>query len=80
MRLAAVVLCVVPAVGCVGADDNDAPRYADGNASNCRAYVQVAIDAHAARLYTPDQIFAGLERNCGANGWLWKDRRKSLGQ
>ena len=61
--------------GC--ADDNNAPIY--GNQSglpvNCRAYVQFSIDEYRAGKFSANDMVAGLERNCGANGQIWKNRR-----
>ena len=60
-----VVLC--------GCDPNSKPTYGEstGLPSNCRAYVQVAVDSYRNKQYTADETMAGLERNCGANGHLW---------
>ncbi len=60
--------------GCISGDDNDVPRYGkqSGLPSNCRAYVQFAIDEYRAGKHTANATMAGLERNCGANGSTWK--------
>jgi hypothetical protein len=65
--------------GCGQADDNDAPVYGKetGKPVNCRAYVQAAIDGYRAKQYSANDAMAGLERNCGANGWSWKNQRES---
>jgi hypothetical protein len=62
-------------VGC--SDDNAKPIYGkdSGLPVNCRAYVQVVIDSYRAHTYPVDDLFIGLERNCGANGLAWKDNR-----
>jgi len=62
--------------GCSG-DDNDKPVYgeATGLPVNCRAYVQVAVDGYRAKRYTAEETMAGLERNCGANGGIWRNNR-----
>ena len=62
--------------GCSG-DDNDKPVYGDGTGLpvNCRAYVQVAVDAYRNKRYTAEETMAGLERNCGANGGIWRANR-----
>lgn len=54
-------------------DQNTKPIYGEstGLPSNCRAYVQVAIDAYRNKEYSADETMAGLERNCGVNGNLW---------
>lgn len=54
-------------------DPNAKPTYGEstGLPSNCRAYVQVAVDAYRNKEYTTDETMAGLERNCGVNGHLW---------
>ena len=60
--------------GCNGSplDSNAAPRFgASGAPSNCRAYVQVAIDGYRRGDYSAAAAMAGLERNCGATGYLW---------
>lgn len=71
--LAAVVAALA---GCVQ-DDNVTPTYGKvtGLPVNCRAYVQVVIDGYRSGKYSADESFSGLERNCGANGMAWKDRR-----
>ena len=57
-----------------GCDPNMEPRYGEssGLPSNCRAYIQVAVDGFRAKKYTAEETMAGLERNCGAHGHLWK--------
>ena len=64
-------------VSCGLSDDNDAPVYGkdSGLPLNCRAFVQFAIDEYRAGKYTADSTMAALERNCGANGWSWKNKR-----
>lgn len=54
-------------------DPNLKPAYGEsaGLPSNCRAYVQVSVDAYRNKEYMADETMAGLERNCGANGQLW---------
>ena len=56
-----------------GCDPNSKPTYGEstGLSSNCRAYVQVAVDAYRNKEYAADETMAGLERNCGVNGHLW---------
>lgn len=75
MKRLAILLPVV-LLGC-GGDDNDQAVYGkeSGLAVNCRAYVQVSIDDYRAKRGTAEQIFEGLERNCGANGISWKSNR-----
>ena len=57
-------------------DPNSKPAYGEstGLPANCRAYVQVAVDAYHNKEYTADETMAGLERNCGANGHLWDQK------
>lgn len=64
-------------LGCGLADDNDKPVFgnATGRPVNCRAYVQVAINEYRAGMYSANDAMAGLERNCGANGQIWKNNR-----
>lgn len=54
-------------------DPNSKPKYGESTElpSNCRAYVQVAVDAYRNKEYSADETMAGLERNCGVNGQLW---------
>lgn len=63
-------------VGC-GSDDNDKAVYGEstGLPVNCRAYVQVAVDAYRVKRYTAEETMAGLERNCGTNGGIWRNNR-----
>ncbi len=62
---------------CGLSDDNDVPVYGkdSGLPLNCRAFVQFAIDEYRAGKYTADATISTLERNCGANGWSWKNKR-----
>lgn len=64
--------------GCLLDDDNSKPVYGkeSGLPVNCRAYVQVVIDGYKSKQYSADDSFAGLERNCGINGNVWKDNRR----
>ena len=59
-------------------DDNAAPIYGKdtGLPFNCRAFVQFAIDEYRAGKYSANATFSALERNCGANGWSWKNVRE----
>lgn len=65
--LSVTILCLT------ACDLNSKPAYGEstGLPSNCRAYVQVAVNAYRNKEYTTDETMAGLERNCGANGHLW---------
>jgi hypothetical protein len=45
-----------------------------GLPANCSAYVDASIAGYRLKQYTADEAFAGLERNCGAGGALWRDR------
>lgn len=58
-------------------DDNDIAIYSKENGLpvNCRAYVQFAINEYRAGKYSANDTFSALERNCGANGWSWKNIR-----
>lgn len=64
-------------IGCSAEDDNDEPIYGknSGRPVNCRAYVQVAIEEYRMHKYSADDAMAGLERNCGVNGQIWKNNR-----
>lgn len=74
-NLTFVVLTLL--AGCVFEDDNDKAVYGKetGLPVNCRAYVQVVIDSYREKRYSAEDSFAGLERNCGANGSAWKNNR-----
>lgn len=66
---------VVVLTGCGKSDPNSTATFgASGLPSNCRAYVQYAINSYRAKEYSADQVFAGLERNCGAQGTSWAER------
>jgi hypothetical protein len=55
-----------------GTDINDHPTYnKDGNPINCRAYIQTAVDGAKRGEYSNQDALAGIERNCGMNGWSW---------
>lgn len=56
-----------------GCDPNSKAEFGSesGLPSNCRAYVQKAIDSYHAKQYSAEATFDGLERNCGKNGQLW---------
>ena len=73
MNLAALVALIVSCVLLSGCDPNAKPVYSEtsGLPVNCRAYVQVAVDAYRAKKYTAEETMAGLERNCGAHGHAW---------
>lgn len=53
-------------------DLNSEPKYGDsGLSSNCRAYIQVSVDAWRAGEYETEETMSAIERNCGAYGSLW---------
>ena len=64
-------------VSCGLNDDNDTPVFSkeSGLPVNCRAFVQFAIDEYRTGKYSANDTFSALERNCGANGWSWKNKR-----
>ncbi|WP_083518514.1 hypothetical protein [Dechloromonas denitrificans] len=71
---------IVRTVGLLGAvfflsacDPNSKPTFGEstGLPSNCRAYVQAAVDAYRNKEYSADETMAAIERNCGVNGNLW---------
>ena len=75
----AFIFCLTISVAACGlADDNDKAVYGkeSGLPVNCRAYVQVAVNDYKAGKYPIDAIMSGLERNCGENGWSWKNKRR----
>ena len=76
MRVIAVGLAALALAGCSRPDPNGKPVYGkeSGLPVNCRAYVQVVIDGYRNKQYTVDQLFAGLERNCGMNGLAWDEK------
>lgn len=65
-------------LGCTNSDDNDIQKFnpKSGNAINCRAFVQYAIDEYRKGVFTADDTFSSLERNCGSNGHSWKNLRE----
>lgn len=75
LKVACASALAVLLAGC--SSDNDKPVYgeATGLPVNCRAYVQVAVDGYRAKRYTAEETMAGLERNCGANGGIWRSSR-----
>jgi len=79
MKLFAVTWVGLLLAGCSLSDDNDFPVYGkdSGLPVNCRAFVQFAIDEYRAGKYSANDTFAALERNCGSNGWSWKNVRES---
>jgi hypothetical protein len=53
-------------------DPNAKPTYGvTGLPKNCRAIVQVNVDAFRAKTYSTEEIIGSLERNCGALGHSW---------
>ena len=74
----AACVCLFPITGLLGGcgsdADNQKPIFGSetGLPANCRAYVQFAVDEFRGKKYTADETMIGLERNCGANGSLWK--------
>lgn len=63
-------------IGCAPADPNAAPAFGkeSGLPSNCRAFVQYAVDSYRRGEYAADPTFSALERNCGAHGNLWASK------
>ena len=72
------LLLLISISACSPADDNDIARFnpTTGNAINCRAFIQFAIDEYRKGTYTADDTFSSLERNCGSNGYSWKNLRE----
>jgi hypothetical protein len=69
----AALLAAIALAACDRLDPNARAEYGEtGLPKNCRAYVQAVIDGYRSKQYTADESFAGLERNCGANGYAWK--------
>ena len=58
-------------------DDNKAAEFGkeSGLPVNCRAYVQASVDGFRRGEYDASETMNGLERNCGANGYSWKNNR-----
>ena len=76
MKIIFTIAASLLLLGGCAEDDNSAPVYGKtGLPVNCRAYVQTAIDSYRAKKYTAEETMAGLERNCGADGYSWKDKR-----
>lgn len=72
-RVAQLPFLVLMLLSLSGCDPNSKEEFGSesGLPSNCRAYVQVAIDSYHAKQYTAEETLDGLERNCGKNGQLW---------
>lgn len=74
-----IFFCLLPFLlsGCLLEDDNDKAVYGkdSGLPVNCRAYVQVAINGYRSGTYNASDTMNGIERNCGANGQIWKNNR-----
>jgi hypothetical protein len=77
-KLLTIIICSQILISCGLSDDNDAPVYGKDNGLplNCRAFVQFAIDEYRASKYSADSTMVALERNCGSNGWSWKNIRE----
>lgn len=77
MRVILLTAAVLALTACERFDPNASATYGkeSGLPANCRAYVQVVIDSYRDKKYSADQSFNALERNCGANGWLWGKRQ-----
>ncbi|MBE0407928.1 kynureninase [Psychrobacter sp. AOP22-C1-22] len=58
------------------ADNNSEPKYGEssGLSTNCRAYVQAAIDEWRNGSSNTEDTMNALERNCGIHGHLWDYR------
>lgn len=54
-------------------EKNEAPIYGkdSGLPVNCRALVQANIDGFRSGGFNATEVLSSLERNCGANGYLW---------
>jgi phosphatidylserine synthase len=79
LALMAIMVCpVLFLASCNISDDNDAPVYGKENGLpvNCRAFVQFAINEYRAGKYSANDTMSALERNCGSNGWSWKNIRE----
>jgi hypothetical protein len=77
-NLLLLITTAILLAGCNLSDDNDAPVYGKdtGLPVNCRAFVQLAINEYRAGKYSANDTMAALERNCGANGWSWRNIRE----
>jgi hypothetical protein len=73
-----LLFLLVSVSACSPTDDNEIARFnpTTGNAVNCRAFVQVVIDEYRKGTYTAEDSFSSLERNCGSNGYSWKNLRE----
>lgn len=73
MRMLKILLAFGFLSNLVACDPNSKAAYGEGSGlpKNCRAYIQVSIDGYRNQKYTAEEVMAGLERNCGANGQLW---------
>lgn len=77
MKFIKTILVVCATLALAGCDDNDEAVYGkeSGLPVNCRAYIQVSVDAYRNKTYPTDDIMNGIERNCGAYGHAWKNNR-----
>jgi len=74
-----IIFLMFPVIfGCSNSDDNDLQKFnpTTGNPINCRAFVQFAINEYRKGTYSADDTFESMERNCGANGYSWKNLRE----
>lgn len=54
---------------------NQTPTYGDsGLPKNCRALIQDNIMNYKNGNYTSEEALNSIERNCGANGYIWNER------
>lgn len=65
-------------VACSNDDSNSKPVYGDasGLPTNCRAYIQVAVNEWRKGTYDTDTTMNAIERNCGESGSLWEYKQK----
>ena len=73
MKMLFLVMLALPILACSN-DPNSEPKYGDsGLPANCKAYIQVSVDAWRAGQYETEETMNAIERNCGAYGYLWNE-------
>jgi hypothetical protein len=54
---------------------NQVPKYGDsGLPKNCRALIADNSKGFEYRSYTAEEALYSIDRNCGPNGLIWKER------
>tara|TARA_R110001592_G_scaffold229118_3_gene485785 strand:+ start:419 stop:634 length:216 start_codon:yes stop_codon:yes gene_type:complete len=59
-------------ISLAGCGDEPAKYAETGLPSNCRALIAEAVKGWRTQEYGADEAMMSIDRNCGANGHLWK--------